>query len=251
VTGFSFDYDTILRYYDDGARYFDLRRLDPREDTARREIGGDLDYPYLGQSSRYFDLFVDYVTEYIRHYYPDDRSFAGGPAPARLVRHPRPPRDRGIIGYVPALTRDSLIRLCALFLYTVSVEHEDNTMWNYAMFLPATVRADGRGQSVGEVQAVVNFELLISSATNRLMNDASHVALDARGAAIMRGLQARLSRLHDGDGARAAPPLAHPAPRPRGQHLGVNQRSGGRSRPTLRAGGLRPPVVRPEAETEA
>ena len=51
-------------------------------------------------------------------------------------------------------------------------------MWNYAMFLPATVRADGRGESVGEVQAVVNFELLISSATNRLMNDASHVALD-------------------------------------------------------------------------
>jgi len=43
----------------------------------------------------------------------------------------------------------------------------------------------------------VNFELLISSATNRLMNDASHVALDAQGASIMRGLQARLGRLHE------------------------------------------------------
>jgi hypothetical protein len=197
VTGFSFDYDTILRYYDDGARYFDLRRLDPREDTARREIGADLEYPYLGQSGRYFDLFVDYVTEYVRHYYPDDRSFAEDPHLRvwfdTLDRHV----IRGIIGYVPALTRESLIRLCALFLYTVSVEHEDNTMWNYAMFLPATVRANGRGQSVGEVQAVVNFELLISSATNRLMNDASHVALDAHGASIMRGLQARLSGLHD------------------------------------------------------
>jgi len=206
VTGFSFDYDTILRYYDDGARYFDLRRLDPREDTARREIGGDLDYPYLGQSSRYFDLFVDYVTEYVRHYYPDDRSFAQDPHLRvwfdTLDRHV----IRGILGYVPALTRDSLIRLCALFLYTVSVEHEDNTMWNYAMFLPATVRADGRGQSVGEVQAVVNFELLISSATNRLMIDASHVALDAQGASIMRGLQARLGSLHD---AMAREPHRH------------------------------------------
>ncbi len=196
VTGFSFDYDTILRYYDDGARYFDLRRLDPREDTARREVAPDLDYPYLGQSGRYFDLFVDYVTEYIRHYYPDDRSFSGD----RHLQVWFDTLDRhvigGITGYVPALTRDSLIRLCALFLYTVSVEHEDNTMWNYAMFLPATVRADGRGQSVGEVQAVVNFELLISSATNRLMNDASHVALDSRGAVIMRGLQTRLTRLH-------------------------------------------------------
>ena len=206
VTGFSFEYDTILRYYDDGARYFDLRRLDPRDDTARREIGGDLDYPYLGQSARYFDLFVDYVTDYIGHYYPDDRSFAADPHLRvwfeALDRHV----IRGITGYVPALTRDTLIRLCALFIYTVSVEHEDNTMWNYAMFLPATVRADGRGQSVGEVQAVVNFELLISSATNRLMNDASHVALDAHGAAIMRGLQARLGRLHE---AMAREPHRH------------------------------------------
>jgi hypothetical protein len=206
VTGFSFDYDTILRYYDDGARYFDLRRLDPRDDTARREIGGDLDYPYLGQSTRYFDLFVDYVTDYVRHYYPDDRSFAEDP-------HLRVWFDtldrqviRGITGYVPALTRDTLIRLCALFIYTVSVEHEDNTMWNYAMFLPATVRADGRGQSVGEVQAVVNFELLISSATNRLMNDASHVALDPTGAALLRGLQSRLGRLH---AAMAGEPHRH------------------------------------------
>ena len=63
------------------------------------------------------------------------------------------------------------------------------------MFLPATVRADGRGQSVGEVQAVVNFELLISSATNRLMNDASHVALDAHGAAIMKRFQSKLIAL--------------------------------------------------------
>jgi hypothetical protein len=68
-------------------------------------------------------------------------------------------------------------------------------MWNYAMFLPATVREDGRGESVGQVQAVVNFELLIASATNRLMNDASHVALDAQGAAIMRSFQARLAQL--------------------------------------------------------
>jgi hypothetical protein len=194
VTGFSFDYDTILRYYDDGARYFDLRRLDPREDTARREIGGDLDY-YLG---------VEPLLRSLRGLrrpspplLPDDRSFAEDPHLRvwfdTLDRHV----IRGILGYVPALTRDSLIRLCALFLYTVSVEHEDNTMWNYAMFLPATVRADGRGQSVGEVQAVVNFELLISSATNRLMNDASHVALDTHGATIMRGLQDRLGRLHD------------------------------------------------------
>ena len=197
VTGFSFSYDTILRYYDDGARYFDIRRLDPREDAARREIGADLEYPHLPQASRYFDLFSSYVGEYLAHYYPDEALLAQDAAVCAwfdaLNRH----IVKGITSYTPHLTRASLTRLCALYLYTVSVEHEDNTMWNYAMFLPATVREDGRGESVGQVQAVVNFELLISSATNRLMNDASHVALDPQGAAIMRGFQSRLARLQD------------------------------------------------------
>lgn len=195
VTGFSFSYETILRYYDDGAKYFDLRRLDPREDTSRREIGADLEYPHLGQASRYFDLFVSYVGEYLAHYYPDDASLAHDPAVRAWFDTLNRQVEKGITAYAPQLTRASLTRLCALYMYTVSVEHEDNTMWNYAMFLPATVREDGRGESVGQVQAVINFELLISSATNRLMNDASHVALDPAGATIMRSLQSRLVSL--------------------------------------------------------
>jgi hypothetical protein len=195
VTGFSFSYDTILRYYDDGARYFDIRRLDPRADAARREIGPDLDYPHLPQAERYFDLFSAYVGEYLALYYPDEASLVRDTAAKAWFDALNRQIVRGLGDYTPELTRAALTRLCALYMYTVSVEHEDNTMWNYAMFLPATVREDGRGESVGQVQAVVNFELLIASATNRLMNDASHVALDAQGAAIMRSFQARLAQL--------------------------------------------------------
>ena len=197
VTGFSFSYDTILRYYDDGAKYFDLRRLDPRVDASRREIGPDLEYPHLTQASRYFDLFVSYAGEYIAHYYPDDVSLAQDGAVRTWFEALNRQIVKGISSYTPELNRASLTRLCALYMYSVSAEHEDNTMWNYAMFLPATVREDGRGESVGQVQAVINFELLISSATNRLMNDASHVALDPEGAAVMRGLQSRLVRLQE------------------------------------------------------
>jgi hypothetical protein len=77
----------------------------------------------------------------------------------------------------------------------VSVEHEDNTMWNYATFLPATVRQDGRAESVGQVQAIMDFEMVIASATNKLTRDFSHVALDAQGAGIMQRFQARLQAL--------------------------------------------------------
>ncbi len=197
VTGFSFDYDTILRYYDDGAKFFDIRRLDPAEDCRRREVSADLAYPYRRQADRYFDMFVDYVGQYLRLYYPDEASVAQDGHLQVWFETLNRQVIRGITGYAPGLTLPSLTRLCALFLYSVSVEHEDNTMWNYAMFLPATVRADGRGESAGQVQAVVNFELLISSATNRLMNDSSHVALDGQGAAVMQGFQSRLARLQE------------------------------------------------------
>jgi hypothetical protein len=87
------------------------------------------------------------------------------------------------------------VKLCALFIYSVTVEHEDNTMWNYAMFLPATVREDGGPESVGQVQSVLNFEMVIGSAANKLTRDSSYVALDSEAAAIMQRLRSRLLAL--------------------------------------------------------
>ena len=195
VMGFSFPYDTILRYYDDGANYFNITRLDPRADTTRRGIADSIDYPYLQQASGYFDFFETYVREYLEHYYPDEATLAMDAAAqtwfSSLDRHVR----HGIAEYAGALTRASLTRLCALYIYSVSVEHEDNTMWNYATFLPATVREDGGAESVGQVQAIMDFEMVIASATNKLTRDFSHVALDPRGAAIMQGFQSRLQAL--------------------------------------------------------
>jgi Lipoxygenase len=195
VTGFSFTYDTILRYYDDGANYFDISRLDPRLDTNRRGVAESVEYPYLRQACRYLDLFELYVREYVDHYYPDEASLAQDVAAQiwfdSLDRH----IVHGIKSYAPTLTKANLVKLCAVFIYTVSVEHEDNTMWNYATFLPATVREDGGGESVGQVQAILNFEMVIASAANKLMIDSSHVALDPQGAAIMKRFQSRLRAL--------------------------------------------------------
>jgi hypothetical protein len=195
VTGFSFNYDTILRYYDDGATYFDISRLDPRLDSCRRGIADSVEYPYLQQSSMYLDLFESYVREYIDRYYPDEGALAQDIAAQVWFESLDKYIVHGIKSYVPLLTKANLVKLCALFMYTVSVEHEDNTMWNYASFLPATVREDGGGETVGQVQAIVNFEMVIASAANKLMTDASHVALDPEAAAIMKRFQARLTAL--------------------------------------------------------
>ena len=106
-------------------------------------------YPHLTQASRYFDLFVSYAGEYIGHYYPDEVSLAQDAAVrAWFDALNRQIRERHRL-YTPELTRASLTRLCALYMYSVSAEHEDNTMWNYAMFLPATVREDGAASRSG------------------------------------------------------------------------------------------------------
>ena len=191
----SFEHETLLRYYDDGARAFDIRRLDVRADAERRNIPDTLDYPYLPQAIQYWDVIESYVRAYVEHYYADDRSLQADAhaqtwfdALDRLI-------TGGIRSYVPTLTKSNLVKLCTLIIYSVSVAHTENSLWNYAPFMPTTVRKDGVGDSVGEVQMTLNFELLITSPMNPLVQDISHLALDRGAAEIMRGFQASLRKL--------------------------------------------------------
>jgi hypothetical protein len=195
VHGFSFPFDSLLRYYDDGARAFDIRRLDVRADAVRRGIPEALDYPWLPQAGRYYDLFAAYARDYLACYYRDEAELRADrdlhvwfEALDRYVTN-------GVRGYVPELTREGLARLCTLLMYSPSVTHTENSLWNYAVFMPTTVRQDRRPQSVGEVQCVVNFQFLICSATSLLVNDFSHVALDETAGMVMTAFQDRVRDL--------------------------------------------------------
>jgi hypothetical protein len=59
------------------------------------------------------------------------------------------------------------------------------------------VRRDGIPPSVGEIQNIVNFQLLITAPTTYLVDDASHLALDKGAAEIMRGFRRSLLALQD------------------------------------------------------
>jgi hypothetical protein len=195
VTGFSFSYETILRYYDDGVRAFDLAELDVRRSRARRNIPSHVGAEYHAQALAYWDLFAEYVAQYIGYYYSGETRLAGDGDLAEwfaAVDHWVP---NGVRGYTGDLSREGLERLLTLFIYSVTVEHEENTQWKYAPFLAPTVHADGTGPTVGEVQTVMNFQFVISSAQNKLARDFSHLAPDPGGAAIMKGLGPRLRRL--------------------------------------------------------
>ena len=166
-----------------------------RASTARRGIDSGIDYPYLRQALRFLSIVESYVTSYIDNYYIDDAAVAGD----RELRIWFDAIDlylnNGIRSYVPELPKANLARLCSVYIYSVTLEHEENTLWDYSVFLPTTVKDDGSGPSVGEVQCVINFQLVVSSATNRLLRDITHLALDPGGREIMAKFQADLRQL--------------------------------------------------------
>ena len=197
VTGFSFSYDTILRYYDDGAGNFDISRLDVAADAARRGIPDSLEYPYLPLALRYWSRFESYVRAWVEYAYPDEELLQADSAAhvwfESLDRH----IVNGIRRYAPSLTKENLIKLCTLIIYSLSVGHGENSLRNYAVFLPTTVREDGLPQSVGEVQLVMNFQFLITSPATLLLDDVSHMALDEGAAEIMRSFRSSFMELQE------------------------------------------------------
>ena len=201
VTGFTFPWETLLRYYDDGAACFDINRLDVEADARRRGIPESLDYPYLPQALRYYRIFETYVRRYVEHHYSSDSALQSDAALLAWFEALDRNIVHGVRAYVPQLTREGLVKLCTLVIYSLSVGHTENSLWNHAVFMPTTVRRDGTQPSVGEIQNILNFQFLISAPSTLLVSDVSHLALDATAAGIMReyrqsllGLQAEMER---------------------------------------------------------
>ena len=141
VTGFSFPYETILRFYNDGARRFDLAEMDVRASAARRGMDRkSIAYPYLDQALRYLKLVESYVKAYIDIYYHDDGAVAEDRELQIWFDAIDMYLNNGIRSYVPSLSKANLAKLCAVYIYSVTLEHEENTLWHYAVFFPPRSR---------------------------------------------------------------------------------------------------------------
>jgi hypothetical protein len=158
-------------------------------------LSNEIDYPYLTQALRYWEIFDAYVRGYIEAYYPTEDALQRDPHPRLWYEALDHHLVRGVRGYVPELTRDALSRLCTVLMYSASVAHTENSLAKYLGFMETTVHADGTHQTVGEVQDTIHFLLLTATPMTFLAADHSHVALDARGAEIMRGFRRNLEAL--------------------------------------------------------
>ncbi len=195
VKGFAFPIDVLFQYYNDGARDFDLSRLDIRLDRQRRGIPETLEYPYDVQARRYYHLFESYVRAYVDLYYPSEAALSADAAAQIWFETLDRTIMNGVRGYVPNLDRAGLVDLCTVMIYSLVVGHDENSLWDYAIFMPTLVHDDGLPMTLGEAQCVSNFQFLVCSAINDLVTDFSYVALDAEGAGVMRKLQHDLAAL--------------------------------------------------------
>jgi hypothetical protein len=195
VTGFAFPIDTLFRYFNDGASAFDLSRLDIRIDNRRRGIPNNIDYPFHAQALRYYKLFESYVRDYVDLYYPDEGALARDGAAHIWFEALDRTVQNGVRGYVPRLDKKGLVDLCTVLIYSVVIGHEENSLWDYAVFMPTLVHEDGLPMTLGETQCVSNFQLVVCSAISDLMSDFDYLALDEKGAGLMRRLQSDLKAL--------------------------------------------------------
>ena len=188
-----------MKDYADG---FDIRKMDPALDAEMRgfEADSEVEYPYLENSTKLWNITQDYVSSYLDAYYESDEAIAQDPQIQAWYAALNKYIPNGVTQYAPTITKENIAKLCTLLIHTGSVEHENvgNITWNYTtlhQYIPSLVPADGSNVPVDVYQRYINTSVLTFIPLNQLMDDVSHIALDEKGAACMQRYRENLAEL--------------------------------------------------------
>lgn len=191
TTVFSYDYDTLMDVLNRHLATFDLGDLDPEESERRRGVArGGFEYAYRVDVLPLWELIRNYVQRYVVLYYPDDGAVAGDAPLAGWFGELGHLLPGGLDRYAPTLTRDSLVRICATFIHTSTVTHDNvnNIVWNYTtlpQYLPTVVPDNG-----GLPPADIAFDFILTvigtwKPFNMLLDGISQLALDEAARTVM------------------------------------------------------------------
>lgn len=196
---FAYDRQRILELLDDTGADFDLRRLDPRADAELRKMSEPpIEYPYLKNVGAIWDLMQSHVREYVDLFYQNDEQVRD--CPQLQNWHQALSQVRGAHDYTGPLSKDALVRLITVVMYTASIEHENvgNLVMNYTTLpqIPINVRLNGNLPSEAEYQAYVNLLMLTSTPFDPLLGG-KYPGMHKDGQAIMTKMCGALQRLDD------------------------------------------------------
>ncbi len=198
---------------------FDLWDFEPDEQFARRgTTHTPFAYPYRDNVLELWRATLDYVTEYVGLYYPDDEAVRADRALAawadeldRLLPNP-------VARPAGGLTREWVARLCATVIHLSTVEHDilNNVVWDYGTFsfvVPTVVPASGEPQDQLRAFDMIAVLFLTWRPFNMLLDsNVEGMALDGPGRRVMRAWLDRLREIQAEMESRGYDPsLAYPA----------------------------------------
>jgi hypothetical protein len=193
---FSHEYPTLVDIINRHVEQFHVADLDPERDVAKRCMERTpFAQPRRDNLLTFWRVTRDYVRRYVAQYYVDDAAVSHDPAlsqwrerldqllPAGLAD------GDGYIGDGP-LTREELERICAVFLHTSTVTHDqlNNVVWNYSTLnymIPTVVPESGELQDQRITFDFINTLIGTWKPYNMLLDGISILALDDNGRELM------------------------------------------------------------------
>lgn len=193
------DFETVFSFTHAGmcdlfARSYDSYRatvIVPVLDWRDRGLPDDaLDTPVQDNLTQLYDVMHAHTTRYIAAYYGNDAAIARDEAIAAWLRALNAGIPNGIDGITGGeVTRDSIARLTAGFIYMAAVQHEalGSRMWDYQMWVdknPVRIHVSGKRITVDTFQRLLNANFNLNVNRAKLMQDLSYFAVDQKGADV-------------------------------------------------------------------
>jgi len=203
---FSFSFDGMCRLFDDS--YLTYRHVvnDPETDGEARGVRcAGFDTPTQDNLEALFDVMHRFARNYLEIYYPRNSATGAGAVNGDAETlawlgelNARIPN--GVDVTPEDVTWAGLARLLAQQLFLVTTQHEimGSYLWDYQLWThrqPARIYEDFRREPLDVYQRLVNANYNLNVHRRALMDDFTHVALDDRAKAAMRGFQGELAAL--------------------------------------------------------
>jgi arachidonate 15-lipoxygenase len=203
-TIFSFTYPEMCRLFEERYRDFKIVVNDPELDGISRGIcGAGFDIPTQRNLEELFFVMHKHTTRYVSLYYQTDNEVKTNGRISKWLdwmndsNHGIP---NGVDVTSRTVTRASLARLLARFIYLVTVQHEmvGSFLWNYQLWThrqPVRVYTNGQREPLDVYQRLVNANYNLNVNRRLLMDDFSGLALDAVGREAFGKFQSELATL--------------------------------------------------------
>jgi hypothetical protein len=200
-TTFSFTVKGMCDLFDKTYRDYRYIVNDPKQDGDERKVrGAGFETPTQDNLEALFNIMNGFTRNYVEIYYSSNAGVRRDHQVVAWLEELNKRVPNGV-GVSPTnVTRDTLARLLAQQLFSVTVQHEilGGFMWNYQLWThcqPPRIYDDFRREPLDVYQRLVNANYILNVNRRALMYDFSYLAGSFRAQAAMSQFQSELAAL--------------------------------------------------------